>query len=178
MGIFGPIDNNKAIEIIRNNFDEIINETNFAMDEIAKTKTSINGISGIQILWNIIQKAEVEIPTYIERSGLSFPTHYPYGDPSIFVACSIMYKYDNANKDDKKYLSNCIEKVKKDGLYEIIQDIVKTYCDNMEKSLMRPKPYDKQKETVIKFLADNFEFYDKIFGQRQNDNNGNSRLRK
>lgn len=177
MGIFGPIDNKKAMEIIRDNFDELINETNAALEEIGKTKTSINGTSGLQIIWNIIQKAEIEIPTYIEKAALNCSPLYPYGDPSIFVACSIMYKYANADKEDRKFLSNGIEKIGKNGIYGLVQDIVKVYCDNMEKSLMRPKPYDRQKESAIMLLADNFQYYDQIFGQRQNDS-GNSRLRK
>lgn len=179
MGIFGPIDNNKAIEIISSQpvLEEIVNETWSALEAIGSTVSSVNASSGSQILWSIIQKAEKEIPDYIDKAGLNIPAYYPYGDPSKYVACTIIYKYVYADKDYKKDLSRGIEKIKKDGLNGLVQDIVKSYCDNMQKALIKPRPYDKQKETAIKFLADNFEFYDQIFGQRENENNGSPRTR-
>ncbi|MBR5663014.1 MAG: hypothetical protein IKX00_05185 [Bacilli bacterium] len=177
MGIFGPIDDNKAIEIIKENIDRVIADTNEALEDVSRYKTSINGTPGIEIMWNIIGKATEEIPSYIIKDGLNIPADYPYGDPYVYVSCAIISKYVHATKEDKKMLSNGIQKFKKDGLLGLIQDIVKVYCDNIEKSLIRPKPYDKQKENAIRVLAANFEFYNKIFPDRTQDN-GTSRTRK
>ena len=70
MGIFGPIDNNKAIEIILDNYDEIIEETNEALEGICKNRDSIvTNKTGLEIMWSIIEKAEKEIPNYLFNEG-------------------------------------------------------------------------------------------------------------
>lgn len=181
MGIFGLISNDEAIDYLIKSMDLIYNQTQDAIVEIGKTKNSINGTPGDQIIYSIISKAEKEIPDYIYEAGLNIRSDYPYGDPTKFVMCAIVYKYANAYNDDKKLLSKKIKNAKNGVLISDIQDIVKTYCDNMEKSLVKLKQFDrdkkKQKETAIRLLTDNFQFYDEMFIQRENDN-GNSRKRK
>lgn len=179
MGIFGPLENEEAVKILLDNFDEIIAETDIALGEVGKNKPSINGTDGVTILWNIIAKAQTEIPSYIEKAGLNMPIDYPYSDPNTYVFCTLVYKYYIADKEDKKDLSNKFKKIKKNGIQELVNDIIKVYCDNIEKSLMRPKPYDKQKENAIKVLAENLTYYYQLYSNEQNTNDdGTSRTRK
>lgn len=180
MGIFGPIDDSKVLEIIKENIEEITNETWQAMVTVNASRTSVNGTAGDQLMWNMISKAEVEIPAYILKEELNISPDYPYGDPSIYVACAIYNRYINAAKEDKKFLSNGITRLKKDGLQGLVNDLVKVYCDNIEKSLIKPRPYDKQKESAIRVLAESLQHYNLIFSRDINDSknsNGNQRKR-
>lgn len=178
MGIFGPIDDKKALEIIRDNIDIIAEETWKSMVDVNATRGGgVTGLSGDQIMWNIIVKAQDEIPEYIRTAGLDIPADYPYGDPSVFVACAIMNKYVNATKEDKKMLSSGLLKIKKDGLQGLVDTLTKVYCDNIEKSRIKPRPYDHQKEDAIRVLAESFAYYSQIFEARENDNKGNQRKR-
>lgn len=179
MGIFGPIDNNKAIEIILDNYDEIIEETNEALEGICKNRDSIvTNKTGLEIMWSIIEKAEKEIPNYLFNEGNVKFMNYPFGDPYKYVCCAIIYKYSNADKKEKKNLSSAIEKFGKDGLRGFIFDIVKAYCDNIEKSLTKSRQFDNSKETAIMSLAENCAFYNEMFVNNSRNNDGNSRTRK
>ena len=179
MGIFGLLDEDEAIKIILDNIDKIIEDINESMVEIGKKEVSINAVPGTEIIWNNINKATTEIPAYIEKAAINVRSNYPYGDPYVFVCCAIMYKYQNAPKEDKKLISSALKGLKKGRIQGLVYDILKSYCDNIKKSLIRPKPYDNQKEDAIKTLASNFEFYDVMFPQKENQNdNGTSRTRR
>lgn len=178
MGIFGPIDDKKALEIVRENINIITEETWQSMVNVnSKRGGGVTGQSGDQIMWNIIIKAQYEIPDYIISAGLDIPTNYPYGDPSIFVACAILNKYANAAKEDKKMMSSALTKIKKDGIQGLVDELTKVYCDNIEKSRIKPKLYDHQKEDAIRVLAESFAFYPQIADVIEK-NNENQRKRK
>ena len=172
MGIWGfiPIEDKKALEIIRENIDIITQETWNAMITVnASRGGGASGLDGDQLMWNMITTAEEKIPAYIIKESLNIPIDYPYGDPSIFVSCSIYTKYVNATKEDKRLMSSALSTIKKSGIQGLVDNITKVYCDNIEKSLIKPKPYDKQKEVAIKVLADGFKDYKLVFPQNKKD---------
>ena len=156
----------EAMQIILNNRDRLINETNDAIVEanLNRKSTMDKDKSGADIIWSIVRSSEEKIPEFIAYDALDVPIYYPYSEPYTYVCLAIIYKYSiTVDKKDKKNLSDSIKNCGKKGLYGLVLKIVRTYCDNIESATKIAKRGDKTKQTAINTLAENMCFFDQMF---------------
>lgn len=157
---FGAIEDTEALEIIAKNFEEIKRETDSAMERVNKSRESVNGRSGAEIMRSIINQSKDEIRNYIIKNALDISPDYPFDDPYVYVSCSIYYRYVKSNKSDKKEFSKALVSIGKYGVQGLVDEIIRTYCDNIQKSMNKTKAYgNKDKEAAIGVLAEGFTYY-------------------